>query len=108
MSAQINPFGVLVKKPSALLPVAMSVTALGLLGGAYIVGLAAGHGGLIREPDEGAVAHLWELLMAGQIPVLLFFAVKWLPRAPRQALYVLALQAGAVMAAMAPVYLLHL
>jgi hypothetical protein len=42
------------------------------------------------------------------MPVLLFFAVKWLPSAPRQALLVLALQAGAVLAAMAPVYLLHL
>jgi hypothetical protein len=46
--------------------------------------------------------------MAGQLPVLLFFAIKWLPRAPRQTLYVLALQAGAVLAAMAPVYFLGL
>jgi hypothetical protein len=46
--------------------------------------------------------------MAGQAPVVAFFAIKWLPRAPKQALYVLALQAGVALAAMAPVYFLHL
>ena len=86
----------------------MSVTALALLGGAYIFGLATGHGGLVREPDEGSIAHLWQLLMAGQLPVLAFFAIKWLPQAPKQALCVLALQGGAVLAAMAPVYFLNL
>ncbi len=101
-------FGVVVRKPSAFLPLAMSVTALALLGGAYVFGLATGHGGLVREPDEGSIAHLWQLLMAGQLPLLAFFAIKWLPRAPRQTLYVLALQAGAVLAALAPVYFLHL
>jgi hypothetical protein len=50
----------------------------------------------------------WQLSMAGQLPLLLFFAIKWLPRAPKQTLYVLALQAGAVLAAMAPVYFLGL
>jgi hypothetical protein len=86
----------------------MSLTALALLGGAYIFGLATGQAGLEREQDEGAIAHLWQLLMAGQLPVLIFFAIKWLPRAPRQTLYVLALQAGAALAAMAPVYFLNL
>ena len=32
------------------------------------------------RPDEGTIAHLWQLLMAGQLPVLAFFAIKWLPR----------------------------
>jgi hypothetical protein len=101
-------FGTIVRKPSAFLPLAMSLTALALLGGAYIFGLATGQAGLEREQDEGAIAHLWQLLMAGQLPVLIFFAIKWLPRAPRQTLYVLALQAGAALAAMAPVYFLNL
>lgn len=101
-------FGTIVKKPSAFLPLAMSVTALTLLAGAYIFALANGQPGLQREPDEGAVAHLWQLLMAGQLPLLFFFAVKWLPRAPRQTLYVFSLQIGAALAAMAPVYFLHL
>ncbi len=108
MNQPIPSFGSIVKLPSAFVPMAMSLTALAMLGGAYIVGLATGHGGLVREPDEGAIAHLWQLLMAGQLPILAFFAIKWLPRAPRQTLYVLGLQAGAVLAAMAPVYFLNL
>jgi len=104
----INSFGAIIKRPSAFLPLAMSLTALAMLGGAYIFGLATGHGGLVREPDEGAIAHLWQLLMAGQLPVLAFFAIKWLPRAPRQTLCVLALQAGAALASMAPPSFLNL
>ena len=101
-------FGTIVRRPSAFLPLAMSLTALALLGGAYLFALANGQAGLERQQDEGAIAHLWQLLMGGQLPVLIFFAIKWLPRAPRQTLYVLALQAGAAVAAMAPVYLLNL
>jgi hypothetical protein len=37
-----------------------------------------------------------------------FFAIKWLPQAPRQALFVLMLQAGAALAALAPVFFLKL
>jgi hypothetical protein len=108
MDQPTRSFGGMVKKPSALIPLAMSLIALAMLGGLYAYGMATGHGGLVREPDEGAAAHIWQLLMAGQIPVLAFFAIKWLPRAPRQALYVLGLQAGAALSAMAPVYFLHL
>ena len=63
--------------------------------------------GTARQSDEGTAAHLWQLLMAAQIPVLAFFAIKWLPQAPRQTLYVLALQAGAALAALAPVFAFH-
>ena len=108
MDQQTLSFGAIVRKPSALLPLAMSLTASAMLGGAYIFAVATGHGGLVREPDEGSIAHIWQLLMAGQMPILAFFAIKWLPRAPRQTLYVLGLQAGAVLAAMAPVYFLNL
>jgi hypothetical protein len=101
-------FGAIMKQPTAFLPLAMSLGALGTLFVATMYGLAHGAHGLVREPDEGTAAHIWQLLMAGQLPVLLFFAIKWLPRAPRQTLYVLALQAGAVLAAMAPVYFLGL
>lgn len=90
------------KQPSAFLPLAMSLTALGIVLGHIVLY------GVVREADEGAAAHLWQILMAGQIPLVAFFAIKWLPRAPKQALYILALQGGAVLAAMAPVYFLHL
>jgi hypothetical protein len=46
--------------------------------------------------------------MAGQVPIMGYFVIKWLPRVLRQTLYVLALQIGAALAAMAPVYFLGL
>jgi hypothetical protein len=64
--------------------------------------------GVDHEPDEGIAAHLWQLLMAGQLPVLAFFLIKWLPRAPRPALCVVSLQMVAALASMAPVFFLHL
>jgi hypothetical protein len=86
------------KKPSALIPIAMSLAALALvLGDIAMFGVA-------HEADEGAAAHLWQLLMAGQVPVVAYFALKWLPRAPGQALRVLALQVAAALAACALVY----
>jgi hypothetical protein len=108
MNSQIYSFGAIVRRPTAFLPLTMSFGALATLFVAAMYGFAHGAHGLVREPDEGAVAHIWQLLMAGQLPFLLFFAIKWLPRAPKQTLYVLALQAGAVLAAMAPVYFLGL
>jgi hypothetical protein len=64
--------------------------------------------GVVREADEGTTAHLFQILMAGQIPFILFFAIKWLRRTPAQAVQVLALQGAAALAALAPVFLLHL
>jgi hypothetical protein len=95
-------FGSIVRRPSAFVPVAMSLTALALLLGHIVIF------GTAREADEGTTAHLWQILMGGQLPVLAFFAIKWLPRAPRQTLGVIALQAGAALASMAPVFLLNL
>jgi len=31
--------------------------------------------GVSRQPDEGTAAHLWQLLMVGQLPIVAFFAV---------------------------------
>jgi hypothetical protein len=108
MNPNPNSFRAILKHPSAFLPLAMSLTAIGVLCGAALYGILHGAHGIIRQPDEGTAAHLWQLLMAGQLPVLLFFAIKWLPRAPKQTLGVLALQAGAALASMAPVFLLGL
>jgi hypothetical protein len=102
MYQQINSFGAMIRRPSAFIPLAMSLTALSLLLGHIAIF------GAVREADEGTTAHLWQILMVGQMPVLAFFAIKWLPRAPRQTLYVLALQAGAVLASMAPVFYFNL
>ena len=92
----------MIRKPSAFLPVAMSLAALGVvLAHVAVFGTA-------READEGAAAHLWQLLMVAQLPVLVFFAVRWLPRSPKQGLLVMAVQVAAAVAALAPVCLLHL
>ena len=92
----------MMKKPSALVPLIMSFVALALVLGHTAIF------GVVHEADEGTPAHIFQLLMAGQVPIVAFFAIKWLPQAPRQALQVLALQAGAGLAALAPVFFFHL
>ena len=90
------------KQPSAFLPLAMSFGALATV----LIHIAIY--GVAREADEGTAAHIWQLLMAGQIPIIAFFAIKGLPQDPKQTLVILALQAGAALAALAPVFLLGL
>lgn len=92
----------ILKNPTAFLPLVLSGVALATV----IVHITLF--GVAREADEGTAAHLWQLLMVAQLPVIAFFGIKWLPRAPRQALVVLALQGGAALAALAPVYFLDL
>jgi hypothetical protein len=91
-----------IRQPGAFIPIAMSVAALATL--AYNLAVF----GVTRDADEGAAAHIWQLLMAGQIPFIALHAIRWLPRAPARTLRILALQAGAALAAMAPVWWLGL
>ncbi len=91
----------MLKHPSAFVPVVMSLAAL-----AIVVVFLALHGTAPQE-DEGTAAHIWQLLMAAQVPIVGFFAIKWLPQSPRQAVPILGLQVAAALAAMAPVFLLH-
>ena len=90
------------KQPSAFLPLAMSFSALTMVLGHVVVV------GAVREADEGTAAHIFQLLMAAQVPIVAFFAIKWLPQARRPALQILALQVGAALAALAPVFILDL
>ncbi len=92
----------MMRQPSAFVPIAMSLLALAT------IALHIARFGTAREPDEGAAAHIWQLLMAAQVPVIAYFAIQWLPRAPREATLVLALQIGTMLAALAPVYFLGL
>jgi hypothetical protein len=91
----------LLKQPSAFVPITMSFAALAIV----LVHII--RSGTAPQADEGTAAHLWQLLMAAQIPIIAFFAIRWLPQSPRSALSVLALQAIAALAAFAPVYLLN-
>ena len=90
------------KEPSAFFPLGLSFSALAL-----VLGHVAMFGGA-READEGTPAHIFHLLILAQAPIVAFFAVKWMPRAPEPAVLVLALQAGAVVAAFAPVFWFNL
>ena len=89
---------VAVKQPSAIIPIVMPTAAIAtVLVHLLIFGAAP-------QADEGASAHLWQLLMAGQAPVIIFYSIKWLPQTPRTALAVVAVQIGAALAAAGPVY----
>lgn len=91
----------LLKRPSAFLPVAMSLVAL-----ATVLVYLASHGPA-PQADEGAAAHIWQLLMAAQVPIVLYFAIRWVPESPREAVPILALQLAAAVAALTPVFLLR-
>jgi hypothetical protein len=90
----------LIRRPSGFLPLAMSSIALLIvLGHVALIGVAP-------QADEGADVHLWQLLMLGQLPLIAYFGVRWVPAAPKQAVTVLLAQVGFALAAAAPVFLL--
>jgi len=97
------------QKPSAWAPVVMSLCALAMSLvfieiHFFTEGVAPqrGAGGV-----AGVVAHLWQLLMWAQIPVIAFFAFRWIREAPWQAVTVLIVQAvAAASAAVLPVLVL--
>ncbi len=98
-------FGAVTRQASAFLPLIMSAAALlAVLGHVAVYGAV----GAVREADEGATAHIWQILIAGQVPVMAYFLFRWLRRAPRQTLGVFALQAGAALANVAAVFFLGL
>jgi len=96
----MNP--TLLRRPSALVPFLMSGIALALVVWQLTTQETA------RLPDEGTAAHLFQLFIIGQAPFAAWFAFKWMPREPGPAMLVLALQAAAAVAALAPVVIFGL
>jgi hypothetical protein len=92
--------GTLFKKPSGFLPVAISSIAL-LLVLAHVATV-----GVAPQADEGAEAHVWQLLMVAQLPLIAYFGIRWAPPAPRQGASVLLAQLAFALAAAMPVFLL--
>jgi ABC-type Co2+ transport system permease subunit len=88
----------LLKQPDAWIPLAMSLAALALVLGHALVY------GVVHEADEGAAAHTWQLLMAGQLPFVAYFIIRWLPNHARESLQILALLAATWLANFAAVY----
>jgi len=88
------------RHPTGFVPLILSGLALALVVGyATFVSSAP-------QADEGTAAHLFQLLLVLEIPVIAAFAIRWLPVAPTRAAAVLALQALAIAIALLPVYLL--
>ena len=66
------------------------------------------YGPPVRQADEGIAAHLFQIWLVLEALMIGFFAAKWLPQKPKQALVILAIQIAAVLAACAPVAYFHL
>lgn len=93
----------LLKKPSAWIPIAIPAAFLAIM--FYRIAMF----GLPKpEADEGTLAHLFQLWLVFEPLMILFFAAKWLPQMPKQALVIIAFQIIASFAVIAPVFLLHL
>ena len=90
-----------IERPSAWIPIVMSLLAL------TVCLMHIVFAGTAPQPDEGAAAHLWQLLMAGQMPIVAYHAVKWLRRSPVPGLKIVAIQVVAILAAIAPVWYFH-
>jgi hypothetical protein len=95
-------FASIVKKPSAFLPIAMSLIVI-------IVGFSEGaRTGFVRQADEGTAAHIFQILMPLQLPIMAFFVIKWLPQAPKPVTMIVLVQIVAALVVLAPVFFFHL
>ena len=92
----------LLRRPSAYLPVVMSLAAL------VVVLSQVALIGINREADEGAAAHIFQILVATQVPIAIYHAIRWLPGSPASGIRVLLLQVAALLLACAPVAALGL
>lgn len=84
---------------SAFVPLLMSLIAIGM-----VLIHAAMHG-IVHETDEGTPAHIFQLLMVVQVPIIGFFALRWFQEAPAAAAQILIFQVGAMCSAVVAVLL---
>jgi cell division protein FtsW (lipid II flippase) len=92
----------MIRRPLAWIPVAMSLAILAM------VLTTLGLSGAVRQEDEGTQAHIFQIWLILEGVLVTVFAVAWVPRRPRQALVVLAIQILCVLAACAPVFYFRL
>jgi hypothetical protein len=90
----------ILRHPSAYLPIIMSIGALTI---PWIWVLVFG-----PDPygDEGGAAHIFQILAFVQIPIILYFAIRWLSES-KDAFKVLTLQVLLLILAFVPVYILE-
>jgi hypothetical protein len=91
----------LARRPGAWLPIALSLTALGLvIGNAATVGVAP-------HDDEGAAARIFQSLMLVQGLIVGWFAIRWVPQAPRPAAAIIVVQLLAASVPIAAILILE-
>lgn len=90
-------FSSLLRQPGAIIPLAMSAAAI------LLIIAVVSTDGVVPHQDEGAPARIFQLLIALQVPIVAYFAFKWLTRSRRPALLVLLVQAAAAFSAVAAV-----
>jgi len=61
-----------------------------------------------HQTDEGTGAHLFQIWVVLEVLSMAFFAINWLPQAPKQAIQILALQIITALLPMAVVFYLKL
>lgn len=86
--------------PTVFLPLVMSLLALSMV----LIHFAIF--GIIEEANEGAAAHIFQLLMVGQAPFVVFLAFKRLAIALRQTFFFIVFQFFAGLAAIIAVFFL--
>lgn len=87
----------MIRRPIAWIPIAMSLATL------VMVVAAIGLSGTTRQEDEGAPAHIFQIWLILEMLLVAAFAIEWVPRRPKEALIVLAVQVSCALAACAPV-----
>lgn len=91
------------KKPSAWIPIALTVAILGVFA-LYFAGV------IPPDPvgDEGTAAHLFQIWAVLEIFAVAIFALKWVALKPKESLMILGLQILLALIPLSIVFSLHL
>ena len=98
MATYPNSIITLARQPSGFMPVVLSLAALALVLGTIATA------GVARQPDEGAAAHIYQLLIAAQLPLLCLFMLRSVRKDVRAGLVIASIQVAALGAALWPVW----
>jgi len=90
------------KPPAAWFPLLMSAASCA------VVTLVISGAGAVRDLDEGVAAHVWQLLVIGQVPLIAWSFFRRWPQSRQTACAVLAVHMVGLAVAAAPVALLGL
>lgn len=92
----------IIRRPGAWGPIVMSLAVL------VMIAATLSSSGVSRQPDEGAAAHIFQIWLVVEVVTIAAFTVRWVPRKPKEALIVLAVQIACALAACAPVWYFRL